>query len=267
MNRKMRITVALLCVLLICSLLALAGLLIYKRLHPSSYTTTAPGNIISSRPFDTVISMGGDLEETQTLSMPEMMPGDSITKSFQISVQRNRVRALNFFLSPNDPANALAQELYVCVRISENMAVLYDGKLADMPSKLSTELPEECEKLYYEITVTLPTSASNACAGQTLNATLRWWIDSESYIEESEPTEKCAPWCFEACPWCIILPVTALALILLLLLIAVCVALAKRGMSRERAREHHGLLIAGLIGIGSAIGATMLDKLNGGRRR
>ena len=220
-NRKLKIVIVILSVLLALSLLLLARTLIYGRISETRHASvTLPDNIItpekesSAQPTvsgenntagDTSASAqtsngGSGANETATVlslhsrntgdNMPfrlgNMFPGDSETKYYCVSVAHRGDVVLRFRADVRDGYEKLAEVLYCRIVLPESSEVLYDGLMRDMPESLNRELrtsSRTTSEVYYEITAYLDTGVGNEYMNKQLIADFRWWVEETGNLD------------------------------------------------------------------------------------
>lgn len=127
----------------------------------------------------------------KTFSMLDMLPGDSDTKKYTVTVRSKEATALIFDIDikQNSP---LAKVLILTV--VANGEPLYSDTLAKM-SPLSVDLKSgvASQEVVYEITALLPTWADNSVADLSLSVDFLWSLDENVAPETSETTTPKPP--------------------------------------------------------------------------
>ena len=119
-----------------------------------------------------------DRTESLAFQMTNMVPGDSETKEYAITVNDKRAVSLHFAMDLRASDEMLASVLHIKVEQADN--VLYDGTFAEMPAltiELSGKMPQTVN---FRMTVSLDTSVGNEYMGKTLSADFNWSIERKS---------------------------------------------------------------------------------------
>ncbi len=226
-NKKNKIVIVVLAVLLGLSLTALCGTLIYnKSASTASATVTVPDNLIApneniskSDGSDTRTASGsadgcsavpsaqstvGEIkkaaaielynkqpEENTLFQVSNMLPGDSETKYFRVRVSYHDKITVHYKASVRPGYEKLAEVLMIRVKLLSTDEAMYDGLMRDMPESLTHKLVSEksaADELYYEITAYLDTSAGNEYQNKNLIADFRWWVEETGSLDKSPQT-------------------------------------------------------------------------------
>ena len=190
----LRVVVVLLLLLL---LLAAIALLIYGICRfrnreqppavttPPAYTTASPPSTTPGVPDvpedDFAIAIGGNAQETPFV-FADIWPGDSETRTVTIAAKHSKAAKLvltSAFHAPEDLKNwKLTEVIMASVKLSGSDEELYNGLLSNM--YLGIELPENEDGLSmhtYEITVSIPTTATSEYAGLSIKMDLIWALE------------------------------------------------------------------------------------------
>lgn len=220
-NKKLKLAIIILVVLLVISIAALAGTLLYNyftRSGPAS--VEVPGNIITpdsetndpskatepsnpdpsaaettESPLDSdtkaiAISLyNKQPEDNEPFQVPNMFPGDSETKFFRIKVFYSESVVVRYHADIRPGYEKLAEVLKVKVRLLGSDETLYDGLMRDMPQSLNHALYTNTKtqsELYYEITAYLDTSVGNEYQDKDLIADFRWWVEETDHLDSPQ---------------------------------------------------------------------------------
>ena len=235
-QERIKKAIIILAVLLIISLLALGGVLIYRYLtdsesavvqvpdnlitdssYPSSDVSDASPDVSESNSSDVVSSSSSEEAKTApiiTLSssvhgynspfnVSNMFPGDLYTQYYCIKASFEDIITLNFDTDITG-GKMLADALHISVKVYGNATPLYNGPMSDMPVleyKLSSAQPTVREVLYI-IEVYLPTDIGNAYQNQTVVADFNWYVSEIENLKPAPPTGGDSgftfPWIFLA---------------------------------------------------------------------
>ena len=168
-----------LCVLCVASVLLCA---------PTAYATE--GEV-------TALSLNSDHpEENVAFYLPNLLPGDSATGYYSLSVSYTGTIQVCFAIESLGEDAMLADALTIQVISGNTGATLYEGPMGDMPvlqQELSTSESAKTEQLSYTIIVSLPTSAGNEYQNKRLTADFSWWAECESDDPGSDPVDPSLP--------------------------------------------------------------------------
>ena len=222
MEKKIKVTILILSILLGLSLLALAGTLIRARLTDSDPdAVTVPDNLITpeedtgtedartpgsgttgtssaSAPAQsaavaqkaaTIALYNKQPEDNMPFTVGNMFPGDSETKYFCVQVSYHDKVTVHYKAVVRPGYEKLAEVLKVRVKLLSTGETMYDGLMRDMPQSLTHKLASESsvtQELYYEITAYLDTSVGNAYQNQDLIADFQWWVEETGSLDSPE---------------------------------------------------------------------------------
>lgn len=217
MEKKIKVTILILSILLGLSLLALAGTLIRARLTDSDPgTVTVPDNLITpeedtetedtrtpgsgtgtssaqsaaaAQKAATIALYNKHPEDNTPFTVGNMFPGDSETKYFSVQVSYHDKVTVHYKAVVRPGYEKLAQVLQVRVKLLTTGEPLYDGGIAAMPQSLTHKLASESsvtQELYYEITAYLDTSVGNTYQNQDLIADFQWWVEETGSLDSPE---------------------------------------------------------------------------------
>ena len=112
--------------------------------------------------------------ENLAFQMKNMVPGDTETKDYRITVSDKQAVSLSFYMDMDAENNRLADVLRIKVELVD--AIVYDGTFAEMPplkNDITGKFPQE---FHYRITVSLDTSVGNEYMGKSFSANFNWAI-------------------------------------------------------------------------------------------
>lgn len=172
MNSKIkayRVAIIILSVLLAISLVLLAIQFIRK---------------ISATDKVTLSNSIGAVEKGWVFSAENVLPGDSFSKDFPVTLTHTKDTVLSFTPSVTADSGAeLAKVLNVKVEYASG-TVMCEGKLSDINGKTFEQTiaydGEKQTELTFRITVTMDTSAGNEYQNSSAEMSFRWSIATES---------------------------------------------------------------------------------------
>ena len=206
-QKRMKILITILAVLLFISLAALAGVWIRKGLQSSAHTTvTVPDNIVtpesenptaSTVPSDTHTgtdhTSAGEKQEAKALwlhtrhpgdntpfTATNMFPGDRETRYYCVRVSHKANVLLRFRAEIRPGYEGLADVLQCRIVLPATGEVLYEGLMRDMPVSLNHPLHTQkntISEVYYAVTAYLDTGVGNEYMDTGLIADFRWWVE------------------------------------------------------------------------------------------
>lgn len=132
-------------------------------------------------------------ENEKAFRLTNMLPGDSTTKEYKVTVRSRSATSLAFSAEVSETSLLLSGEHGLVFTVTANGEPLYEGRLADMPT-LSTPLKTGIspQEVIYRITAQLPTVANNAYANQSLSISFLWSL-SETGAAPVEPDDPYFP--------------------------------------------------------------------------
>lgn len=251
-RNKTKIVITVLAVLLVLSLIALAGTLIYNRLSVNTdATVTVLDNIITpetdednSDTSDTSESEsnGGNggtssavtsdntndvkagaislykkhLQDNTLFSIENMFPGDSETKYYRVRVSYHDKITVHFNAQTREGQESASEVMGVKVKLVTSGETLYEGLMQDMPQSLTytmTSAESTTAEIYYEITAYLDTSAGNEYQNKEILLDFLWWADETGNLDDPPQTGDTS----SIVIWSVTATVSALVLLLLLI--------------------------------------------------
>ena len=224
-NKKIKIVIIVLAVLLGLSLSALGGTLLYNKTAKSApAAVTVPDNLITpsgdaGKPASSqsgvqygssdiaLSSAQASADKTQKAAVIElynkqpqentpfwvgnMLPGDSETKYFRVRVSYHDKITVHYKATVRPGYEKLAEVLKVRVKLLSTGETMYDGLMRDMPESLTHKLASKkstTDELYYEITAYLDTSVGNDYQNKDLIADFKWWVEETGNLDDSPKT-------------------------------------------------------------------------------
>ena len=219
-QKKIRIAIIILSVLLALSLACFIGILIHKAATASttavvsdniltqdaenssssetaqdnsetnSYSesrsvATSTNNTALQNTAKTLRLHNRNAEDNTPFKAGNMFPGDSETKYFCVRVSHKGDVILRFRADIRPGYERLA-EVLCCRVVSDNGKVLYDGLMRDMPESLNHSLYTDkstTSEVCYEITAYLDTSVGNEYMNKDLVADFRWWVEETENLD------------------------------------------------------------------------------------
>lgn len=216
-NKKIKITIILLSVLLCISIAALATVLIRKGKESVPATVSVPDNLITSSSESgssgetktgenesssvTAAASSGNTssavnrekaiaealrlykknpQENEPFKVTDMFPGDKETKYFRVRVSHNGTVTVRYHADVRQGSEKLAEVLKVKITLLTTGEEMYNGLMRDMPKSLSHTLNSNGDaedELYYEITAYLETDTGNEYQNKQLTADFKWWVE------------------------------------------------------------------------------------------
>lgn len=140
--------------------------------------------------------------ELAAFHVPNMFPGESITKEYLIETKHSEAITLHYRADIRTDAKyeMLAKVLKVCIKIEGQTA--YDGYMRNMPSSLNHSLPAGQNTVRYTITAYLDThltpiadmpedtSVDNDYMNKELVADFFWWFEDTTDVAVKLTAEK-----------------------------------------------------------------------------
>ncbi len=166
--KRYKVTIIILSVLLAISLVLLTVQFIRKVTGSSDKVTLSNNSI-------------GAIEKDWTFGGENVLPGDSISKDYPVTISHNKDITLGFeAVVKSDSEVPLASVLNVRIEDATNGKVICEGKLSEINGKTFTESIAYSGKsetsLTYKITVTMDTSAGNEYQRSSVEMGFRWSI-------------------------------------------------------------------------------------------
>ncbi len=158
----------------------------------------------------------GHASDNEKFQATNMLPGDSETKYFAVKVSHHSDVYVYFKAEVTEETKKLADILHIKVTHLENGNVIYNGSFADMNKVGYAEMFDASERTetvaYYEIEVSLPTSAGNEYQAAKLMADFDWYVEDTAPLDPPQTGDD-----GNIMPYVIIMCVSFLMLTVLLL--------------------------------------------------
>ena len=119
----------------------------------------------------------GRADEEEAFNVPNMFPGDSVSKTYFLKVYYRDSITVHFRAAVRPGYEKLA-EVLMC-RVEVDGSTLYDGLMKNMPSSLPYKIKSPKTELKYTITAYLDTSVNNDYMNKDLVADFRWWVEKQ----------------------------------------------------------------------------------------
>ena len=139
-----------------------------------------PCQVLAAQENESLTLSDGKPEENQTFQVSNMVPGQSETKLYRVEIIHTKEKFVSFRASVSEGSKKLAEALTVTVKRMDTKDVLYDGALSEM-SWVDWEVAEESvltlEEMVYEVTVSLPSTATIDCQDERVTVRLDWQME------------------------------------------------------------------------------------------
>ncbi len=221
--KRLKIAIIILLIVFIVSFVALAVRIIYECFFTDSKTTVVvPDNMIdlgddsdgipgqasnnsqniylgTNSALATVVKLHSDkTADNDAFSAENMLPGDTVTKYYCLKVYHKADAAVYFKVTDIEQTNALGDILNIKVTRLDDTSpqLLCNDTFANVEGKIYNTVfsvnDTQETVAFYQIDVSLPTSAGNEYQGATLSASFNW------YAENPDPVHICE----NKCPEC-----------------------------------------------------------------
>lgn len=130
-------------------------------------------------------------DENIAFKAENMLPGDSETKYFRISVSYHNNISVRFKAHIRPGYEKLAEVMKIKVTMPNYGNTLYDGLMRDMPDNIVHTLLSQgstTDELYYEITAYLDTTVGNEYQNKSLVADFTWYATEAENLDDSPKT-------------------------------------------------------------------------------
>lgn len=206
-QKKIKITIVVLSVLLGISISFLTGMVIYKNLNKNREVTVfVPDNLITENKENIAgfenYSSSGDLpyngksavlielnarqpQENTAFSVQNMFPGDECKKFFRVDVSYQGRVTIGFKSEISELSEKLADVMKIRILSAVSGETLYDGLMRDFSGvlqKLSAK-STKTDELFYEITAYLDVWVGNEYQNEELSADFIWWVEETDNLE------------------------------------------------------------------------------------
>lgn len=223
-QKRIKIAVIVLSVLLTFSLASLIGILIHRVVTAAPTTAVVSDNIVTPEADDSSLqsaqnsnkensssqsqSVSGETNNSQSqnhgkaislhkrnagdntpFKAGNMLPGDSETKNYCVRVSHKKDVVLRFRADIRSGCEILSEVLCCRVTLSDSGEVLYDGLMRDIPESLNRSLNTDkstTSEVAYEITAYLDTSVGNEYMNKDLIADFRWWVEETDNLDSPQ---------------------------------------------------------------------------------
>ncbi len=206
-NKKLKIVIIILSILLAISLLTLAGIQFRRSVKASGPVVMVPDNIITpdakqieqnSKDIVFVATANADsassdsgkkaevislyqkhAEDNQPFQVGNMFPGDAETKYYCVRISHSGEVVVHYRADIRPGYEKLAEVLKCRIVLLSTGETLYDGLMRDMPESLDHSVKADTDagsELYYQITAYLDTSVGNDYQNKNLIADFYWWV-------------------------------------------------------------------------------------------
>ncbi len=208
MSKKIKVTIAVLSVLLSVGVLALAGILLYNYFNPlDPQAAIVTDNVISPEPkgseavpvnvpaeaVSASLSLSNKNEGDNTpFEVGNMFPGDTFTNYYRVQVSHKGDVTVRYHIDIKNNYNKLGEVMQCRIVLVTTGETLYDGLVKDMPMSLNktiTASKPTVSELYYEVTTYLDTSVGNEYqSAEGFSADLRWWVEETGQLDKPPKT-------------------------------------------------------------------------------
>lgn len=227
-KKKTKTVIIVLAVLLVLSLSALGGTLVYNKLTNAIPATAAvPNNLITpdeknsnsdrSNVENSVVTGGGTAsvtarsirnsdenkkaatielynkqpEESTPFRVGNMFPGDTETKYFRVRATYHDSIIVHYKATVRPGYEKMAEVLKVRIKLLTTGETMYDGLIKNMPESVMHQLTSKksvTDELHYEVTAYLDTSVGNEYQNKDLIADFKWWVEEIENLDNSPKT-------------------------------------------------------------------------------
>lgn len=219
-NKKLKIVIIILSILLAMSLLTLAGIQFHRSVKANESAVIVPDNIITpdakqieQNSIDTVFVAAanadsvssvsekkaevislyqGHAEDNQPFQVENMFPGDVETKYYCVRVSHSGEVVVHYRAVIRPGYEKLAEVLKCRIVLLTTGETLYDGLMRDMPESLDHSVMADTDagsEVYYQIISYLDTSVGNDYQNKDLIADFYWWVQDTQNIQGTEHTQ------------------------------------------------------------------------------
>ena len=139
-----------------------------------------PGRVMAAQDTESLTLSDSQPEENQSFQLANMVPGQSETKIFRVEIIHTKEKTVSFRAGVSEGSKKLAEALAVTVKRMDTREVLYDGTLSEMSWVDWTVVEESVltlEEMVYEVTFTLPDTATLDCQGEKVTVRLDWQME------------------------------------------------------------------------------------------
>lgn len=216
-NKKLKIVIIILSILLTMSLLALAGIQFHQSVKVNGPVVMVPDNIItpdaeqieqnsldivyltaanadtvpsnSEKKAEVISLYQKHAEDNQPFQVGNMFPGDAETRYYCVKISHSGEVVVHYRADIRPGYEKLAEVLKCRIVLLTTGETLYDGFMRDMPKSLDHSVKADTDagsELYYQITAYLDTSVGNDYQNKDLIADFYWWVQD---IQDTQDTQ------------------------------------------------------------------------------
>ncbi len=128
----------------------------------------------------------GNSETNERFNVKNMLPGDSITKYYQVKVNHKDDLDIYFDVKVTKQTKNIDEMLNIKITTLNNDEIMYDGPIKDIKENLiiyKMKKNSENETIFdLKIEVSLPTSTDNKYQNSELIADFIWYIEDEDVL-------------------------------------------------------------------------------------
>ena len=177
LNEKVvNIAIVVVAILLVVCIVLLIFVLGGKNSIPSS-----ANNVIGTKGDDIKLSDEGDAEKIR-FTVDNMLPGDSETKTFKVTVTNPKIHTIKFKAELASENPAFEDVMRISVQIDGERKPIFDGLVKDLSGGVDAGVVSG-ETNEFIITVTLDPSAGNECQNSEVAINFTWWVASLGYVQ------------------------------------------------------------------------------------
>ena len=133
------------------------------------------GNVIGLDKGVVEVDGEGDISEV-TFTASNLLPGDSVTKTYTLKINDEDVQQLTFRAAIASDTPQFADHLYIQANVGEDKIPEYTGKVSDMTDNIVFDV--EGDTMIFTVTVTLGTTAGNDCMNTAVSLDFFWGASS-----------------------------------------------------------------------------------------
>ncbi len=176
-NEKLiKIATVIVAIMLVVCIVLLIFVLSGNNNNPSS-----TNNVIGTKSDDVELNDEGDVEKIR-FNVNNMLPGDSETRSFYVTVTNNKFDTVRFKADIASDSSVLSDYMRISVSTADERLPIYEGLIKDMTEGVIAKVVPD-EETEFIITVTLDPSAGNECQNSEIAINFSWWIASVGYVQ------------------------------------------------------------------------------------
>lgn len=227
-QKKIKVVIIVLSILLAISFLALVKTVVYNRLAANNDSTaTAKDNLITpdleknnntnpnDKDLDDKNMNTSDVKKSENVSdinsieaasialynkqpkdntafaVGNMFPGDKEIRYYRVHVSYHDKITVHFNADIRKGYEKLAEVMKVRVKLLGGEKIIYDGLMKDMSDSITYKLTTDestTDELCYEITAYLDTSVGNEYQNRDLVADFMWWVEETGNLDKAPQT-------------------------------------------------------------------------------